>query len=104
MVENSYLCPTCDSEVEVGGDCPICVLKNKPRRKKTTAGSPKSWHQDSSLDGLNLPDEDFDYDEFVKEEFSSEPHEKVGIKFYWWFTALLLVIAFVWLVIGGLFS
>ena len=52
----------------------------------------KSWEQDSDSDGLDLPDEDFDYDEFVAREFGKLPHRKVPIKWYWWMTAVLLVV------------
>ena len=46
-------------------------------------------------DSLDLPDEDFDYEDFVHREFEDRirPH---GIKWYWWLTALVLVALLIW--------
>ena len=49
-------------------------------------------------DALDLPDEDFDYDEFVAKEFGHKPHRKIGIKWYWWVTAIVLLVL---IVLGG---
>ena len=57
-------------------------------RRRQTPG----WQQDKSADGLDLPDEDFDYDDFVAREFGGKPHRSIGIKWYWWVTALVLVV------------
>lgn len=43
-------------------------------------------------DALDLPDEDFDYDEFVAKEFSHLPHKKIGVKWYWWVIGVFLLI------------
>ena len=56
----------------------------------------RSWEQDSDYDGLDLPDEDFDYDDFVAREFGKAPHRKVPIKWYWWVTAILLLVWMSW--------
>ena len=86
-----YQCPSCDHEVTVGTPCPVCSRKEKP-----TKNSPKSWQQDESYDGLDLGDDDFDYDDFVKREFgSSAPHE-IGIKWYWYVVAILVLLAILW--------
>lgn len=60
----------------------------KARRK----GARKSWEQDSGADGLDLPGDDFDYDDFVAREFGKAPHRRVPIAWYWWATALVLLI------------
>ena len=87
----SYICPFCETEVAVGKPCPGCAKKNKkPRPKK------KSWEPDFSADGLNLPDEDFDYDEFVAREFGKAPHKKTGLKWYWWALAVVLLIGMIY--------
>ncbi|WP_193211478.1 hypothetical protein [Luteolibacter marinus] len=49
------------------------------------------WEQDSKLDALGLPDEDFDYDEFIAREFGGKPHRRTGVKWYWWATAVILL-------------
>ena len=75
----SYVCPFCDCEVRVGEPCLGCVKKAKnPTLPK------RSWQQDKSSDGLDLPDDDFNYDEFVTREFGKAPHQGLGLKWYWW--------------------
>jgi hypothetical protein len=102
MSDDAYLCPTCDSEVAVGGQCPVCApVPKRPRRRqrKVVGATRKAWEQDEVYDGLNLPDSNFDYDEFIAKELSTKPHRKIGIKFYWWLTAIVLVGLFVWLAV-----
>lgn len=94
MKPDTYLCPGCGDEVPIGPrGCPKCTRPPKRRRK---APRP-SWKQDGHLDGLDLPNEDFDYDEFVAREFGIKPHRRIGIAWYWWLTALVLLV----LIIAG---
>lgn len=79
-----YLCPGCDREVVVGKPCPHCAAK------KNAAAKP--WEQEETADGLDLPDEDFDYDEFIGREFGNAPHRKIGIKWYWYGVAVLMLL------------
>ena len=82
----SYVCPFCGCEVRVGKSCPGCAKKiKKPQRR--------SWHQDKSKDGLNLPDDDFDYEKFVAREFGKAPHLALGVKWYWWLLGVALLVA-----------
>ncbi|MEO1842778.1 MAG: hypothetical protein ABGZ37_00710 [Akkermansiaceae bacterium] len=92
MTVDFYLCPTCGSEVKVGRACPGCVPKKNKRKKRVSAGlkKRKAWEQDSIYDGLGIPDDEFDYEEFIDREFSSKPHRQIRIKWYWWATALVL--------------
>ena len=107
MAAETYLCPTCGSEVEVGGACPGCVPMGKPRRnkrRKVAAGKKKrAWEQDAIYDGLGVPDDEFDYEGFIEREFGKKPHRKVGLKWYWWVTGAVLLAAMGWAVLGGLF-
>ena len=98
MTVDSYSCPTCGSEVKVGGICPGCVPRRKKRKKKVGAGpkKQKSWEQDSIYDGLGIPDDEIEYEEFIAREFSKKPHRQIRIKWYWWATAALLLGAMVW--------
>ena len=82
-----YTCPFCDSQVIVGKPCPGC---KKPTPKKRTK---RSWEQSNAYDGLDLPDDDFDYDDFVAREFGQTPHRTIGIKWYWWVTAIAMLLA-----------
>jgi hypothetical protein len=75
----SYICPYCDCEVRVGEPCPGCSKKAKRATLKK-----RSWEQDQSADGLDLPDGDFDYEEFTAREFGKAPHRALGLKWYWW--------------------
>lgn len=77
----SYVCPFCDCEVRVGDSCAGCVKKAKKR----------SWEQDKSQDGLDLPDDDFNYDEFVAREFGEAPHRTLGLKWYWWLAGVAVL-------------
>ena len=52
------------------------------------------WSEAARTDGLDLPDEDFDYDDFVKREFGDKSAVPRGIHWFWWVIALLVVTAF----------
>lgn len=80
----------------MGKPCPGCAKKRKPLKKSAK----KSWEQDAAADGLGLPDDDFDYDDFVSREFGHTPHRKLGVKWYWW----LLGVAALAAMIAGLVS
>lgn len=54
----------------------------------------KSWEQEPSGNGLDLPDNDFDYEDFVEREFGRKPHRQIGIAWYWWTTAAVLLVLF----------
>lgn len=88
--ELTYICPFCDREVRVGTPCGGCPKKQKTKPPKTK----RSWEQDKMYDNLDLPDDDFDYDEFVAKEFGQVPHKKIGVKWYWWLLGVV-VLAFV---------
>ena len=83
--------------------CAVCRKKEKkrqPRRKKKIAAktTKRSWEQDDVYDGLDLPTDDFDYDEFCKKEFGKRPaHQQIGIRCYWWLTAVILIGLFAWM-------
>ncbi|MEM9236863.1 MAG: hypothetical protein AAGB14_08795 [Verrucomicrobiota bacterium] len=98
MDADTWICPECGAELRVGvKGCPQCskpkrrMRRTRPKRKKKKEVR-RSWEQDTDYDGLDLPDEDFDYDEYVKREFGGMPHRRVPIKWYWWLTAVVLLI------------
>ncbi len=86
----SYICPFCESEVRVGTLCAKCKKADAKSKK-----GKRSWEQDESSDGLDLPDEDFDYNDFVAREFGSAPHRQSGQKWYWWLLAIAALAAMV---------
>jgi len=52
------------------------------------------WSETAGADRLGLPDGNFDYDEFVKEEFTPSLAKPRGIHWLWWLTALILIALF----------
>lgn len=86
----TYQCPFCDRQVRVGRPCPGCAKKKRgPVRKP----APKSWERDSAADGLDLPDDDFDYEDFIDREFGHAPQRRTGVKWYWWLLAVAVLAA-----------
>jgi hypothetical protein len=77
------VCPVCGEPVPHGSlACPECGADHN-----------SGWREDAqSYDGLDLPDESFDYDEFVRREFSSAI-KPAGIKTVWWITAIVVLAA-----------
>jgi uncharacterized membrane protein YvbJ len=81
------VCPNCGAEVPSGAKaCPECGSDE-------TTG----WSEAARYDNLNLPDENFDYDDFVKREFSGERTVPRGIHWFWWSVAILAVAGLVYL-------
>jgi len=53
------------------------------------------WSERAEGQRLDLPDDEFDYDEFVQREFSQEkPKARPAIGWFWWTVALLLLLSF----------
>ena len=50
------------------------------------------WSEAAEYEGLDLPDESFDYDEFVKREFESKTPVPRGVHWFWWVVAAVLVL------------
>jgi hypothetical protein len=77
------VCPVCGEDVPRGAlACPECGADHN-----------SGWRQDAdTYDGLDLPEEDFDHDEFVRREFGSSL-KPAGIKTIWWITAILIILA-----------
>lgn len=74
----------CGEDVPRGAHaCPKCGADHR-----------SGWREDAgAYDAVDLPDEDFDYDEFAKREFGGSPKPS-GIKTLWWITAILVLAAF----------
>ena len=67
-----------------------------PGSTKATGSDHNSgwWEDAESYDGVSLPDENFNYDEFIEEEFGSSP-KPVAVKTVWWVTAILVLVVLV---------
>jgi hypothetical protein len=73
--------------------CPNCGAVIPPRAKACPeCGSDEStgWAESAYASHLGIPDEQFDYDDFVKAEFGSASPRPRGIRWFWWVTALVL--------------
>jgi hypothetical protein len=83
-------CPNCGADLPPGARvCPEC-------------GSDENtgWSDAAKADGLGLPDDSFDYDEFVKREFGNEETKPTGIHWFWWIVAVVVLLAFLFLWVG----
>lgn len=76
--------------------CPNCGAEVPPRAKACPAcGSDEKtgWSEEARTDGLDLPDENFDYDDFVQSEFGGKSPKARGLNWFWWLVAVLLLVA-----------
>ena len=78
-------CPNCGTEVPPNAKaCPECGSDEKT-----------GWSEGAYRESLGLPDDKFDYDDFVKHELSGEKPVPHGLHWFWWLVAVLLLAAFV---------
>jgi len=81
------ICPQCGAEVPPDARaCPECGSDEET-----------GWSEAARLQQLGIPSEEFDYDEFVREEFGEEPSplpRPNGISFFWWLVAIGIMAAF----------
>ena len=74
-------CPNCGADVPRGAKaCPACGSDE-------TTG----WSEDASVQGLGLPDDEFNYDEFVQREFGRE--RPAPRRVFWWIVAVVTLLA-----------
>ena len=76
------VCPVCGEDVPPAAvACPECGADHN-----------SGWQENADLyDGVDLPEDDFNYEEFVKQEFGS--CHKPAIAKVRWITALILIAA-----------
>lgn len=79
------------------GNCPACH-EHVPARKTSCphcgASADDGWSDEAHTDGLDLPDDSFNYDEYLKREFDPDvPRIGLDRKTLWWATAILLLAA-----------
>lgn len=79
------ICPNCGSELPLKvRACPQCGSDEKT-----------GWSDEAHVGGLDLPDNEFNYDEFVENEFGGARVKPRGLHWFWWLVALLLLVAVV---------
>ena len=83
------ICPNCGAEVPRNAKaCPECGSDEQT-----------GWSDRAQAQRLGLPDDEFDYDEFVKEEFGGPRVQRVkprGIRWLWWIVGIGLLALFAW--------
>jgi len=83
-----------DMAPEICPNCGATVPRNAKACPQCGSDEQTGWSDAAETDGLDLPDENFDYDDFVKKEFGAKSPVPRGIKWYWWLVALLIILAF----------
>ena len=74
MPKQARACPECGSDEKTG------------------------WSDEAHVGGLDLPDEEFNYDKFVENEFGQQKKfVPQGLHPFWWIVALGLVAALIFL-------
>jgi uncharacterized membrane protein YvbJ len=77
------ICPNCGAEVPPKARaCPECGAEQT------------GWSEAARTDGLDLPDENFDYNDFVKREFGDKSAVPRGVHWFWWVVAVAVVVVF----------
>ena len=79
------LCPVCGEDVPRDAlACPECGADHN-----------SGWREDAdTYDGVDLPEDDFNYDDFMKQEFGSQA-KPPELKTIWWIVGIALIVAFV---------
>ena len=92
MNSSPETCPNCGAEVPPNARaCPACG-----------ADEQTGWSEEAHIGGLDLPDDSFDYDKFVDREFGKKKVLPFGISWFWWLVAIVLVVLFTLIVLGGI--
>jgi zinc-ribbon domain len=81
------ICPNCGAVVPADAKvCPACG-----------ADENMGWDEEAYGPNPDLPDEEFDYEDFKKREFGSRSPVPHGIPIFWWIVAIVALIAFLFL-------
>ena len=78
------ICPNCGAEVPPNAKaCPECGSDEET-----------GWSEQAQATGLDLPEENFDYEEFVQREFGTKPTPVPhGLHWFWWLVGIGLLLA-----------
>lgn len=74
--------------------CPNCGAEVKPKAKacpECGACEETGWSEAAATSGLDLPEEEFNYSEFVKKEFGSKEPKPGGTSWFWWIVGIAVV-------------
>ena len=87
--------------------CPVCGAEVPARAKacpECGACEETGWSEEAHTSGLDLPDEAFDYEDFVEREFGTRKSARPrGIKpFWWWIAVIVLLGPLLWMALSWL--
>lgn len=90
---NVFVCPACGVEIHANAvGCRACGARKENGE----------WLLPETYDGLGISEEDdFDYEEFVREEFGEGTPRRDPKKVFWTVVAIILVLAFLSLSLSG---
>jgi len=88
------------------GQCPVCgewIPKGVAACDECGACEKSGWKSDAqTYDGLDLPDDEFDYDEFVAREFGEKPTGVSGnTRSLWFWAGVVLLVVLLWAAYHG---
>lgn len=89
------------------GQCPVCgewIPKGVVACDECGACEKSGWSGNTHADGLDLPDDDFNYDDFIAREFGGGDSKTKMTSNLWWWVALALLIVLSLAVLMPLFG
>lgn len=79
------------------GDCPVCSADVPAGRRSCPhcgATGADGWSEDAGHEAAGIPDDTFDYNEYLKREFGNPtPGVRFDRQTLWWATAIVLLAA-----------
>ena len=83
------VCPNCGAEVPRDARaCPECGSDEQT-----------GWSEQARTDGLDLPDPEFNYQEFAEREFGQKKIVPRGLHWFWWVMGVAVLLAFLFLLL-----
>ena len=85
-----------DESFRPPGPCPVCgehVRRGARSCSGCGASHDSGWNEEAATSGLGLPDEEFDYDEFVAQEFGEGRPKTRPRQRLWTVVGVLLLLA-----------
>ena len=78
-------CPHCGADVPTNAKaCPGCGSDERT-----------GWSEQAETDGLDLPQDDFNYQDFIRQEFDPKRPVPRGVHWFWWLIAVVVLIILV---------